>query len=585
MKAFICVIVFLIGFSQIYSQSYDPFIQGLINQTNLDSLVSFVRILSGEDYVTIGNRTVLIRNRGRSKDNNLAADYIKQKLISYELDTYDQIYSRKGRNIYAIQPGIHYPDEQYIICAHYDAVTNYCADDNASGTAAVLEAARILSNYQLDYTLIYALWDEEETGYTGSEYYADQAFSNSDNILGVINLDMLGWDSDDDGLMDIHTSNIANSVSLANLVSNIISLYTLSLTDAIYNPGATNSDHNSFWDAGYGAVAFYEAGGDVNPYYHTNGDRIDKFNLAYFHKLAQLAIGSISTLANGVPIPDTTPPRVLQAALVDESTVDVLYSEPVVDAAVTNNYEITGPQSITVNSAVYNNMVATLTTTVHILGDYTITVSNVVDIAGNVIDPNFNTASYTMEEPPAVVMSYFLADLNGNTVTLDWETLSENGNLGWDIEESQKNTNNFNAIDFVEGAGISNDPITYFYNTSLNNYGKYYYRLKQMSSDGSFSYSDNVFVNYKRTRNAVLTSYPNPFNPQSTVAVYIDKAQLVTINVYNMIGQLVTTLFDGIAEEGEMNFTFNGLRISSGAYVVVMQTESNIINHKMLLLK
>jgi hypothetical protein len=585
MKAFICVIVFLIGFSQIYSQSYDPFIQGLINQTNLDSLVSFVRILSGEDYVTIGNRTVLIRNRGRSKDNNLAADYIKQKLISYELDTYDQIYSGKGRNIYAIQPGIHYPDEQYIICAHYDAVTNYCADDNASGTAAVLEAARILSNYQLDYTLIYALWDEEETGYTGSEYYADQAFSNSDNILGVINLDMLGWDSDDDGLMDIHTSNIANSVSLANLVSNIISLYTLSLTDAIYNPGATNSDHNSFWDAGYGAVAFYEAGGDVNPYYHTNGDRIDKFNLAYFHKLAQLAIGSISTLANGVPIPDTTPPRVLQAALVDESTVDVLYSEPVVDAAVTNNYEITGPQSITVNSAVYNNMVATLTTTVHILGDYTITVSNVVDIAGNVIDPNFNTASYTMEEPPAVVMSYFLADLNGNTVTLDWETLSENGNLGWDIEESQKNTNNFNAIDFVEGAGISNDPITYFYNTSLNKYGKYYYRLKQMSSDGSFSYSDNVFVNYKRTRNAVLTSYPNPFNPQSTVAVYIDKAQLVTINVYNMIGQLVTTLFDGIAEEGEMNFTFNGLRISSGAYVVVMQTESNIINHKMLLLK
>jgi hypothetical protein len=585
MKAFICVIVFLIGFSQIYSQSYDPFIQGLINQTNLDSLVSFVRILSGEDYVTIGNRTVLIRNRGRSKDNNLAADYIKQKLISYELDTYDQIYSRKGRNIYAIQPGIHYPDEQYIICAHYDAVTNYCADDNASGTAAVLEAARILSNYQLDYTLIYALWDEEETGYTGSEYYADQAFSNSDNILGVINLDMLGWDSDDDGLMDIHTSNIANSVSLANLVSNIISLYTLSLTDAIYNPGATNSDHNSFWDAGYGAVAFYEAGGDVNPYYHTNGDRIDKFNLAYFHKLAQLAIGSISTLANGVPIPDTTPPRVLQAALVDESTVDVLYSEPVVDAAVTNNYEITGPQSITVNSAVYNNMVATLTTTVHILGDYTITVSNVVDIAGNVIDPNFNTASYTMEEPPAVVMSYFLADLNGNTVTLDWETLSENGNLGWDIEESQKNTNNFNAIDFVEGAGISNDPITYFYNTSLNKYGKYYYRLKQMSSDGSFSYSDNVFVNYKRTRNAVLTSYPNPFNPQSTVAVYIDKAQLVTINVYNMIGQLVTTLFDGIAEEGEMNFTFNGLRLSSGAYVVVMQTESNIINHKMLLLK
>jgi hypothetical protein len=578
-------IAFLIGFSQIHSQSYDPFIEGLVNQTNLDSLVSFVRILSGEDYVTVGNKTVLIQHRGRNKDNNLAADYIKQKLEGYGLDTYDQVYSSNDRNIYAIQPGILYPDEQYIICAHYDAVTNYCADDNASGTAAVLEISRILSNYHLDYTLIYALWDEEETGYIGSEYYAAQAFSNNDNILGVINLDMLGWDSNNDGKMDIHTNNIANSVVLANLVYNIVSIYNLVLDPVINNPGATNSDHKSFWEVGYGAIAFYEAGDDVNPYYHTRSDRIDKFNLAYFRKLAQLAIGSISTLTNVVPTPDITPPRVLQATLVDEITVDVFYSEPVIGADNINNYEIAGPQSITVTDAVYNNMVATLSTSEHIPGDYTISVSNVVDLAGNVIDLNFNTADYTMEGLPAVVMLYFTAELNGNVVTLDWETLSENGNLGWDVEESHRNTSNFNTIGFVEGAGTSNIPIGYTFNTNLNTYGKYYYRLKQKSEDGSFSYSDNVFVNYKRTKDAALTNYPNPFNPQSTVSVYIDKTQLVKINVYNMLGQVVTTLFDGIAEEGEMKLTFNGQSLSSGTYVVVMQTESSIINHKILLLK
>jgi hypothetical protein len=229
-------------------------------------------------------------------------------------------------------------------------------------------------------------------------------------------------------------------------------------------------------------------------------------------------------------------------------------------------------------------MVATLTTDVHTPGDYTVTVNDVVDIAGNVIDPNFNTADYTMEGLPAVVMSYFEATLNGNAVRLDWETTSENGNLGWDIEESKKNTKNFNAIGYVGGAGTSNTTIHYSFNTSLNKYGKYYYRLKQMSS-GSFSYSDDVLVDYKRSRNTAISSYPNPFNPQSTVAVYIDKTQLVKINVYNMLGQHVTTLFDGIADEGEMNFTFNGLRLSSGAYVVVMQTESSIINHKILLLK
>lgn len=298
MKSFICLIIFITSFSSIYSQSYNPFIEELINQTNLDSLVSFVRILSGEDSVKIGDTTVLIRHRVSSQDNDLAADYIKQKLEGYGLDTYDQVYSSDGRNIYAIQPGILYPDEQYIICAHYDAVADYCADDDASGTAGVLEAARILSNYQLDYTLVYALWDEEEIGLFGSGYYASQAFSNNDNILGVLDLEMSGWDSDDDGLLDIHTRNIANSVSLANLVFNIVSVYNLPLAPVIYNPGTTASDHSSFWNRGYSAIVFSEAyfGGDFNPFYHTSNDRIDKFNLPYFHKMVKLAVGSISSL-------------------------------------------------------------------------------------------------------------------------------------------------------------------------------------------------------------------------------------------------------------------------------------------------
>jgi hypothetical protein len=304
MKSFIYVIIFLTSYSTIHSQTYDPFIEELINQTNLDSLVSFVRILSGEDSVTIGGSTVLIHHRISNNNNNLAADYIKQKLDSYGLDTYDQVYSSYGRNIYAIQPGILYPDEQYIICAHYDAVDFYCADDDASGVAGVLEAARILSKYQLDYTLIYALWDEEEIGLYGSGYYANQAFVNNDDILGVVDLEMAGWDSNDDGKMDIHTKNIANSVALANLVYNIVSVYNLSLAPVIYNPGTNASDHFSFWSRGYSAIVFSEAyyGGDFNPYYHTSDDRINRFNLPYFHNMAKLGVGSIATLVDVNPL-------------------------------------------------------------------------------------------------------------------------------------------------------------------------------------------------------------------------------------------------------------------------------------------
>ena len=164
----------------------------------------------------------------------------------------------------------------------------------------MLEAARILSNYEFDYTLIYALWDEEEIGLFGSGYYADQAFANNDDILGVVNIDMAGWDGNDDGKMDIHTTNIANSIALANLVYNIVSVYNLDLDPVIYNPGTHASDHASFWNRDFGAILLIEAywGGDFNPYYHTSGDRISQFNLPYYYEIAKLAVGSISTLVN-----------------------------------------------------------------------------------------------------------------------------------------------------------------------------------------------------------------------------------------------------------------------------------------------
>ena len=308
MKFTLSIITFLISFWPVYPQDYDQFIANLINQTSIDSLTAFVRILTGEDSVSIGSRKILIKHR-MFPSNDLAAEYIKYKLESYGLDTYHQTYSATGRNVYAIQPGSTYESQQFIICAHYDAVDYYCADDNASGVATVLEAARILSNHQFDYTIIYALWDEEEIGITGSyetgsKYYASQAYANNADIHGVINLEMLGWDQNNDRKNDIHTSDIGNSLSLANLVFGIASLYSLSLDPVIYNPGTSASDHRQFWDMGFSAVEICQAffGGDYNIYYHSNEDRINKFNLPYFHELAKLAIGSISTLAYENPI-------------------------------------------------------------------------------------------------------------------------------------------------------------------------------------------------------------------------------------------------------------------------------------------
>ena len=153
MKAMKTLFLISFLFGIVDAQIPDPLIGNIISQTNLDSLMNNVRILSGEDSVKIGNSMELIEHRVDAWGNYLAGNYIKQKLAEYNLDVSIQKFNIDGLNIIAFQPGNLFPEKQYIICAHYDAVDYFCADDNASGTAAVLEAARILSNYDFLYHL------------------------------------------------------------------------------------------------------------------------------------------------------------------------------------------------------------------------------------------------------------------------------------------------------------------------------------------------------------------------------------------------------------------------------------------------
>jgi hypothetical protein len=222
--------------------SQTPIVQEIINQANIDSLIFFVEELSGEVQTIISGSPYTIQ--ARSKDqagNDKAADYIKQKLQSYGIPAYDQLWSGTGRNVYGVQLGTVYPNKKYIICAHYDDRPNGPiapgADDNASGTAAVLEAARIFSQYNSEYTLIFALWDEEEDGLVGSEYYAQQASLAGDSIMGVINLDMIAYDSNNDNIADLHTKPIGTSIFLKDKMVEINNLYNLGLTLDIKNPG------------------------------------------------------------------------------------------------------------------------------------------------------------------------------------------------------------------------------------------------------------------------------------------------------------------------------------------------------------
>jgi hypothetical protein len=299
----IILTLLLICSAQSYLIPQNSTVQAIINQTNLDSLVYFVKELSGEVQTIInGSPYTIVSRHKNNPSNDKAADYIKQKLNSYGLTTYDQWFSGTGRNVYGVQLGTEFPNQKYIICAHYDDMPSGSvapgADDNGSGTAAVIEAARIFSNYSFPFTIIYALWDEEEQGLVGSAYYANQAANAGDSIIAVLNMDMIAWDSNNDSVAEIHVRPIANSMMLKDKMVEVNSTYNIGVNLNIINPGLTASDHASFWTKGYSAILLIEQYyGDFNAYYHTVNDKLQYFNLPYFHKLSKLTIGTLATLA------------------------------------------------------------------------------------------------------------------------------------------------------------------------------------------------------------------------------------------------------------------------------------------------
>jgi len=298
-QKFILFFIVLCFSTSLFAQS--PIVQGILDDARQDSLVYFVRELSGDVQTIINGtqQTIVSRNKYQP-GNTLAETYIVQKLQSYGLITTIQSFSTSGKNVYAVQPGTEFPNQKYMICAHFDdmpsGTTAPGADDNASGTAAVIEAARIFSQYNFPFTIIYALWDEEEQGLVGSEYYATQAANAGDSILGVINLDMIAYDGNNDGNADVHTSSVASTNSLKDKMLEVNLLYGINL-DLDVVPAQPYSDHQSFLDHGFGAILLIEDDYDFHPYYHTTNDLVQYYNQPYYFKMSRLAFATLASFA------------------------------------------------------------------------------------------------------------------------------------------------------------------------------------------------------------------------------------------------------------------------------------------------
>ncbi len=227
---------------------------------------------------------------GGTLGNAEAQLYLVDQFASLGLDVQVQ---GDYANIVGNLRGLTRPNDVYIICAHYDSTSGGerpGGDDNASGTAGVLEAARILSQYDTGATLRFIGFNAEEDWMLGSQDYVTRVLGAShENIVGVLNMDMIvrpGWDSDPQAALDLDLATWDSPICMAwfDIFVNAATTYVPSLIIDAASPDTVYwnaSDQGPFLSAGYAALMLSETtaievwSGRSHIYYHTAEDASD----------------------------------------------------------------------------------------------------------------------------------------------------------------------------------------------------------------------------------------------------------------------------------------------------------------------
>jgi Peptidase family M28 len=248
--------------------------------------------------------------------NRLASEYLFNKYKSFGYEPEYQWFPGRGAlggqtaNVIATLKGTVNPELVYVVSSHYDSVAaGPGADDDSSGTAALLETARVLAGHPMPATIVFASFTGEEAGLLGSREFVRRALDQNLTVVGALNNDMIGWANDhrlDDtirysnpGIRDIQH---AAAIEFSNLIT----------YDALYYK---NTD----------AAAYYEAYGDIvggigsypvlgNPHYHQPHDLLEGINHQLITEVSKTTTATLMLLAS-------SPSRIhgLQTALSGES--------------------------------------------------------------------------------------------------------------------------------------------------------------------------------------------------------------------------------------------------------------------------
>ena len=285
-------------YPDVYGQN--PDIVAMINQVDTTNLYYAIEFMQQYIRECSSPNAVIVQN--------VLLDWFDQlgleTYVHHHTGTIGMTDTLQAGNIIAIQPGTEFPDEYIIIASHYDHPDGPGADDNASGTAGVLECARILSQHQFKRTILYIPFNGEERWMVGSYPFVQKCAREDMNILGVFDMDMIGfWPGPEYGPVTMYTGYSYISERLFNFYQEVANTYIPEMpTYRFTAKDSYGGDHMCFNIHEYPALYI----GDIeyqaqNVHYHhlsdTIGAGVNCFALA--QGFVKAVIAAVAELADG----------------------------------------------------------------------------------------------------------------------------------------------------------------------------------------------------------------------------------------------------------------------------------------------
>lgn len=616
----------------------DPLVEGYVAEVVTDSIMEDIQFM--EDY---GTRYY------NSSQATEAQNWIKRQFENYGLSVeLTETGAGGSMNVTAYQTGLVYPNTYIMVGGHYDS-TSYGgtapgADDNASGTSGVLEIARILSQYEFNYSIIYCAWSAEEIGLVGSGTWASNAANAGTDIIGYLNLDMTGYLHPGD---DLHACMIAPSSAqpLVDFYYDIVDMYITDFTvfDGFLSGG--DSDHTSFNNNGYQGIFPFEDDENYSPYIHSENDLIGPSvnSPEKSTKFTQAGVAFIAAAAE--PFTGLFPPMNLVLTQLDDQVLldweaplnqikdfteyrlyrnselyetisdvnQINYTDVFVENGVTYEYFVTAfysgssggesPPSNTVNVTMGLNQIY--------FWDFEDGIQNwtilnttlgwqwgvPADLSGN----NTEYLSINSDAPGSAyhVFDYAISpelDLNSYSIAiLDFDFGYKNYSSdflklmyrtsptsNWtEIEELSESTSFIHhSVEFPDEALTETMQFSFYYDD--NNVWAWYAGIDNVEINAAEPESG---VSRLEEQGANLSVYPNPVSSTATIEYFLYESSDVVLSLYDFSGKLIEIIEKENKLKGKYNVQFLTEKLNSGIYFYKLKTSYGIYTHKTIVIK